>query len=48
MTHRGPFQPLPFCDSVVPVILYIFKKYVVKSKGKKTSCTSNNVYLLKF
>jgi len=18
MTHRGPFQPLPFCDSVIP------------------------------
>jgi len=18
MTHRGPFQPLPFCDSVTP------------------------------
>ena len=21
MTHRGPFQPLPFCDSVVLVLL---------------------------
>jgi len=19
MTHRGPFQPLPFCDSVIPL-----------------------------
>jgi len=18
VTHRGPFQPLPFCDSVIP------------------------------
>ena len=21
MTHRGPFQPLPFCDSVIPFLL---------------------------
>jgi len=21
MTHRGPFQPLPFCDSVVPTTI---------------------------
>jgi len=20
MTHRGPFQPLPFCDSVIPLL----------------------------
>jgi len=21
MTHRGPFQPLPFCDSVISVLM---------------------------
>jgi len=22
MTHRGPFQPLPFCDSVIPFLCF--------------------------
>ena len=35
MTHRGPFQPLPFCDSVILCILIyknenlnIFKDFI--------------------
>jgi len=23
VTHRGPFQPLPFCDSVVVALLFL-------------------------
>ena len=36
MTHRGPFQPLPFCDSVIlthfppsgPVFPLVLKDYI--------------------
>jgi len=47
MTHRGPFQPLPFCDSVIVEVInkQVEEKKVIRSsqhgftKGK--SCLTN-------
>ena len=33
MTHRGPFQPLPFCDSVI--------LYDLTSKGREENTLKN-------
>ena len=47
MTHRGPFQPLPFCDSVIAIFLYLnnFRYSQVNSKRDcKTIINSLSTY----
>jgi len=43
MTHRGPFQPLPFCDSVIQIpacALNRFRIISARVHSKKLTETS--------
>jgi len=41
MTHRGPFQPLLFCDSVI-ILKLVFKPnpFLKESSGRGSYCVS--------
>ena len=41
MTHRGPFQPLPFCDSVKIISVSYTQINLKPSEDKKTDMALN-------
>jgi len=42
MTHRGPFQPVLFCDSVKPAELVIYtQKCCVRPRTVPTDCSGS-------